>query len=215
MDEFAASTSSAAIVTSSSPVELLNFDGLAVPSKKPTDVFISPVPLMKSVNESLPAVMSPGESVAINGVGEGRALLEQPANSRLIAASRASELHRKRFKQLLLKSFRSSRRRPGPADWNARKTEATSNSRQRNHIELIASTAKAVNSDSEAAGMVGSVCDWRTGLSLKRTNFAVQIKRREPVEQVSLLLCGDIRVEINYHGACGISMGLPTLSHDS
>jgi len=125
-EEFALATSAAAIVISSWLVELFNAVGREVPSKKPTDDLLNPVPLMKRVNESLPAVMSPGEIVEMIGVALGPGpLLEHPQTKIPTNARTATKLHRERVKQFLLRSFRAFRGRSGRAERNARKTEAT------------------------------------------------------------------------------------------
>lgn len=81
--------------------------GRMVPSKKPTEFFRKPVPLMKSVKSALPATILPGEIVLRIGVAGGsELLLEQPAIRNATKPRRATAVHRERLKQLLLNSFR-------------------------------------------------------------------------------------------------------------
>jgi hypothetical protein len=125
-DESGIATSAAIIETSSWPVAELNVVGRIVPSQKPTEVLMNPVPLMKTVKSALPAVMLSGEIVLMTGVGGvlDTPLLEQLLITNAVETRRATAVHRERVKQFLLKYSRESRGRSGSAAGNARKTEA-------------------------------------------------------------------------------------------
>ena len=64
---------------------------------------MNPWPAMKSVNDSLPAVMLDGKSPVIIGVGFGWTVLDpQPDANIATTASAPSAVHRKRIKPVLL-----------------------------------------------------------------------------------------------------------------
>jgi hypothetical protein len=81
------------------PVVLLNLLGRDVPSKNPTVLASSPVPLTNSVKSALPAVMLSGEIEPMDGVGILPVPLEQLFNEKSADANRAAAVHRKRFKK--------------------------------------------------------------------------------------------------------------------
>jgi hypothetical protein len=78
---------------------MLNLLGREVPSKNPTVFVSNPVPLIKSVKASLPAVTLSGEIVPMDGVGIFVVLLEQPFSKKIVEANRTATAHRKRFKK--------------------------------------------------------------------------------------------------------------------
>src|SRR5579864_8777000 len=96
--------------------------------------------------------------------------------------------------------FRKPRSRSGlePAAVHARKTEGPHNRPAERALELIASAAQAVNSDSRVRGMVGSLCSVaHARLWQDRTSFAVYIQRGEAIQQFALFRRAHFRVEFN------------------
>jgi hypothetical protein len=151
-------TSAALIETSTSPVFRLNLVGRMVPSQNPSDDLMNPVPLMKSVKSALPAVMPSGEIVLIMGVGGGPVvlLLEQLFSAKVNRPTRTTAVHRERIKQILLKSIREARGRSGPGWEREENRNAIGICPAERAVELIASAARTVNSDSSGGRMVGS-----------------------------------------------------------
>jgi hypothetical protein len=79
---------------------LLKLLGREVPSKKPVVLLSNPVPLTKSVNAALPAVMLSGEMEPMDGVGTFPGPLEQLfSTTNAEKTRRTAAVHRKRFKK--------------------------------------------------------------------------------------------------------------------
>jgi hypothetical protein len=137
---------------------VLNLLGREVPSKNPTVLASNPFPLTKSVKAALPAVMLSGEIEPMDGVGTLPGPLEQLFSTRNAETSRTAAVHRKRIKKTLLKSFGNleTARARNPRLFTRGKPKGLRNRPTQRALELIASVAKAVNSDSRRGGMVGS-----------------------------------------------------------
>src|ERR1700752_3837552 len=96
--------------------------------------------------------------------------------------------------------FRKPRSRSGlePAALPARKNEGLRNRPAERALELIASAAQAVNSDSRVRGMVGSSCSAAHARVLRHwTSFAVRIQRAQERQPPALFRRAPFCVEFN------------------